>query len=128
MTGRIEEPAAAPFWPIVRRGLFGRCPRCGEGRLFATYLKPVAACSACGEPYGHIRADDGPAWLTILVVGHIIVTLILVTSDDNPWPAWLLSTVWVVVALALTLVLLPHAKGLFIALIWRAKSPGSEPD
>ena len=56
----------------VLRGLRGRCPHCGQGHLFRAYLKPVDACSVCHEPLKHIRADDGPAWLTILIVGHAV--------------------------------------------------------
>jgi len=49
-------PNRPPLWLAIRRGLACRCPNCGGGRLFASYLKQVDACAACGEPLGHIRS------------------------------------------------------------------------
>ena len=114
------------FGLVAWRGLTGRCPNCGKGRLFARYLKQVDRCAVCGEDYGHIRADDGPAWLTILVVGHIVVGAVLSVEPYVDWPQCLSTTLWAGLALTLTLLGLPRAKGLFIAFIWRHKMPGSE--
>jgi uncharacterized protein (DUF983 family) len=58
-------------------GLRGRCPHCGEGRLFARYLKIANHCPACGEALHHHRADDAPPYFTILIAGHVIVPLLL---------------------------------------------------
>jgi uncharacterized protein (DUF983 family) len=112
------------MWSFIRRGLAGRCPKCGVGHLFPRYLKQVEYCKACLEHLGHIRADDGPAWLTILVVGHILAPLMLILIPGNTWPDWLLMAVWLSAALILVLALLPRAKGLFIAVIWRTNCLG----
>lgn len=111
---------------VTVRGFVGRCPQCGKGRLFARYLKPVAQCSVCNEPLGHIRADDGPAWLTILIVGHILGPVLLEVVPNSSWPDWVSMLVWPAVALLLALVFLPRAKGLFIGMIWRTGCVGSE--
>ncbi|MFN3828296.1 MAG: DUF983 domain-containing protein [Micavibrio sp.] len=108
-----------PFWPQAKRALRGCCPRCGEGKLFRAYLRQVDACAVCGEKYGHIRADDGPAWLTILAVGHIIVPLILEFERDSTWPMWMPMVLWPSLALGLALLILPYAKALFITILWR---------
>lgn len=108
------------------RGFLRRCPRCGQGHLFKAYLKQVDACAVCHEDYAHIRADDAPPWLTILVVGHIIVPLIFVVDSWFSWPNWLVMTVWPAITISLALAVLPRAKGVFIALIWAARAPGSE--
>lgn len=117
------DPAASgqksPFWPQARRALVGRCPRCGRGRLFKSYLKQVENCADCGEAFGHIRADDGPAWLTILLVGHLIVPLVVAFEKDSTWPMWVPMVLWPGLALVLALLLLPLAKSLFITLLWR---------
>lgn len=102
----------------VRRGAMLRCPHCGKGRLFRAYLKPVDQCSVCGEAYGHIRADDGPTWLTILVVGHVIVAVALLAIGGIAWPTWVVVAFFSVLAVVLSLALLPSAKGIFIAVIW----------
>ena len=110
-----------PLWPQVKRALRGRCPQCGSGKLFRGYLKQVDECAVCAEHYGDIRADDGPAWLTILAVGHIIVPLILEVEKDSAWPIWVPMVLWPMLALSLSLLILPLAKGFFITILWRGR-------
>jgi uncharacterized protein (DUF983 family) len=122
-------PSAPPpleGWLVALRGLIGRCPSCGRGRLLRRYLKPVERCEQCGEAFGHIRADDGPAWLTIVVVGHIMGPLLLYAVPGSRLSDAVAMLVWPLVALLLALLVLPRAKGLFIGLIWRSGSIGSE--
>jgi len=111
---------------IALRALRCRCPACGEGPLLAGYTRQVEHCASCGERFGHIRADDGPAWLTILIVGHVVVSFILAVEPNVDWPQWLSTTVWLGVAVAATLFFLPRAKCFFIGAIWRTGAPGSE--
>lgn len=120
-----ERPA---LWPAIRRGLTGRCPACGEGRLFRSYLKPVEACSACGEAFGHIRSDDAAPWLTILVVGHIFVPLLISVEQSAEWPLWVSGIVWPAIAGLMCLAVLPFAKAVFVSAIWATGAPGSERD
>ena len=110
----------------IRRGVLGRCPNCGEGRLFTGYLKQADRCACCGEDFSHIRADDGPAWLTILIVGHVIVALVLAIESQGIWPAWLSMTVFPTLAAAMVLLLLPVAKGAFISAIWATGAKESQ--
>ena len=119
MTAPIPNSSIQDFWLALLRATLGRCPACGKGKLLRRYLKPVECCSVCGEKYGHIRADDGPAWLTIIIVGHILGTILLVVVPDSHWPDWVSLTVWPLLAFLIALIVLPRAKGLFIALIWR---------
>lgn len=114
----IDKP---PFWSQAKRGLAGRCPHCGKGKLFRSYLKQVDDCAVCCEHFGDIRADDGPAWLTILAVGHIVVPLVVEFERDPVWPAWVSMVLWPALALVLALALLPLAKGLFITILWRGR-------
>lgn len=104
---------------VMVRSLIGLCPHCGKGKLFSRYLKQVEHCDICHEAYGHIRADDGPAWLTIVIVGHLFAPILLDVIPDSTWPDWVSMTVWPGLALLAALVILPRAKGLFIGLIWR---------
>ena len=110
----------------LKRALFGLCPNCGKGKLFAKYLKQVDSCSNCNESFGDIRADDGPAWLTIMLVGHIVIPVLLLVYPNPPWPDWQIMGVLSVFTVVLTLVLLPWCKGFFIGVIWRLKCVGSE--
>lgn len=129
MIPRQAPPASRPrLGVLLRRGLLGRCPNCGSGGLFASYLKPVEHCTACSEPYGHIRSDDAAPWLTILVVGHLAVPIILAVESRTHWPTWVSLAVWLPFVFALTLAFLPRMKGLLMAVLWFTRAPGSERD
>ncbi|HKQ94837.1 MAG TPA: DUF983 domain-containing protein, partial [Aestuariivirgaceae bacterium] len=59
---------AAPVSPLAA-GIRGRCPRCGEGPLFAGFLDVAPRCSACGLSYDFADAGDGAPWFVMLVAG-----------------------------------------------------------
>jgi len=106
-----------PMKLAARRAILGRCPCCGEGKLFRAYLKQVDNCSVCGEAFGHIRADDAAPWLTLILVGHIFVPVMLLFVASSTLPAWESSILWSVVFMIACLAILPRAKGLFIAIL-----------
>ena len=102
----------------MRRGWRRRCPNCGAGPLMKSYLKVQDSCPVCQEPYHHHRADDGPAYLTILIVGHLAAPLLL-----SVWMAWrpdpiILFTLFAIGTTALSLYLLPRLKGALVAFQW----------
>ena len=109
----------------ILRGLARRCPSCGVGHPFAGYLK-VRDCPHCGEALGHIRADDFPPYLTIAIVGHIVVPLLLVSERFLAPPTWLQLSIAVPVTLGLTLALLPRVKGAILGLMWHLGLRGDE--
>ena len=115
-----------PIFVSVMRGLRRRCPQCGNGTLLAGYLTPVENCNICGEDFSAISADDGPAWATLLVLGHVVVPLMVVLGRDETIPIWLAISILMVVMLAGVFFLLPRAKGLFIALIWATGATGED--
>jgi len=108
------------------RGLRTRCPRCGIGSYRAGYLTVAPACAGCGEALGHIRADDGPAYFTLLIVAHVTVPLSLVV--EQRWHPPLLPHMVVAVGLAAVLVwqLLPRIKGAMVGLMWALGLSGDE--
>ncbi len=114
-----KRPLPSAIW----HGICGRCPKCGKGRLFRSYLKQVDECAACGNPWHDIRADDAPPWLTILIVGHLMAPLILNMVRNDNLPYWFVVASLLSLALALCLLILPRAKGLFIAVIWALRVP-----
>jgi uncharacterized protein (DUF983 family) len=111
-----------PTKQAMIRGFLQRCPHCGKGHLFRAYLKQVDACSACGEAFGHIRADDGPAWLTVMVTGHVIVALMMSVEALLTMPLWISVSLFSTLSGAMVLGLLQRAKGIFIGLIWQTKA------
>ena len=107
------------------RGMAQSCPACGRGKMFSGYLKVNHACAACGEELHHQRADDAPPYLTIFIVGHIVLGL-LVTFDmlDIARPIWLDALIWPALTLVLALWILPIAKGAMIGLQWANRMHG----
>ena len=95
-----------------------RCPACGKGHLFRRYLKVNDTCPECGEELYHHRADDGPAYLTILIVGHLMAPLLLLVFETwRPEPL-VLFTIFTIGTVALSLYLLPRLKGAMIGYQW----------
>jgi uncharacterized protein (DUF983 family) len=109
---------ARPLMEAMKRGFFGRCPHCGEGKLFRAFVKTVDTCSVCGEEIHHHRADDLPAYLDIVIVGHIVLGAFMTVEMTTLWPMWLHLAVWVPLTLILALALLQPIKGAVIGLQW----------
>jgi len=109
--------AAKATGPLMR-GLRGRCPACGEGRMFRKFLKVADECPHCGEELHHHRADDFPAYLDIVIVGHILVPILVAVETECAPPLWLSMTMWPAIALVATLALLQPIKGAVVALQW----------
>jgi len=102
----------------LKRGSRCKCPSCGEGAVFKGYLKVRSECAVCGLDFTPQRADDGPAYVVILIVGHLVGFSLPVAFEafrDNPL---LVACLLSVVAIALCLVLLPPVKAMFVAFQW----------
>ena len=124
MTDTLTSMDDRPLKPALLRGFLRLCPACGQGRMFDGYLHVRDACPACGQVLSHHRADDGPAYLTILIVGHLMAPLILWAFVKwRPDPVTL-ATVFTIGCVALSLFLLPRLKGAFVALQWSRRMHG----
>lgn len=99
-------------------GLFGRCPRCGKGRLFSSYLKIAETCAECGLDFRGEDAGDGPAVFIMFAVGFIVVPMALIVEIAVTPPMWLHMAIWLPLAIILIAVLLPPFKGVLYALQW----------
>lgn len=103
--------------PVIA-GLSGRCPRCGEGRLFSGFLKFASGCDACGLDYSSEDAGDGPAVFIILIVGFLVVPLALALELAAQPPLWLHVVLWLPTALGLCVALLRPLRGVMLTLQW----------
>ena len=129
MTIKTAEIIAVPrigTMTALLRGLGRRCPGCGEKPAFRNYLKQVTVCEGCGAALGEISADDIPPYVTIFIVGHIIVPLILVVEQVYEPAEWLQMAVWPTLTLLLTLALLPFIKGGVLGVMWSLSMKGDE--
>jgi uncharacterized protein (DUF983 family) len=109
------------------RGFRGRCPACGEGRLFRSFLKVNESCPVCGEELHHHRADDFPAYLVIVIVGHIVVPLVLAVETQLAPAYWIHLALWLPLTFGLSLGLLQPVKGTVVAVQWFLGMHGFEP-
>ncbi len=109
--------------PSLLRGWRRKCPNCGAGPVLKGYLKVNDSCTVCRQEFSHHRADDGPAYLTILIVGHLMAPMLhIVFVTWRPEPLTLF-TIFAVGCVGLSLYLLPRLKGALIGFQW-AKGMG----
>ncbi|QYM73163.1 DUF983 domain-containing protein [Pseudochrobactrum sp. Wa41.01b-1] len=118
--GEKTKPARTPrpLGQAMQRGFLSRCPHCGDGKLFRSFLRPVANCSVCNEDYTLQRADDLPAYLTVLIVGHVVVALFMMVENMGGLSLWGHLAIWGPVTILMSLVLLQPIKGATIGLQW----------
>jgi uncharacterized protein (DUF983 family) len=124
-------PYASPasLWTALGRGARNRCPVCGDGKVFAGYLRVMPACAHCGAPLGTLRADDAPPYFTIFLVGHLLLPPVLWIEKAYAPPMLLQMAVWLpLFALACVLLLRP-VKGATVGLLARLAfpAPGADP-
>jgi len=97
--------------------------------MFDGYLKVRRNCASCGEDLHHHRADDLPAWATMLIVGHVLVACLLLVEVTWAPPLWMHWTAWPTLGLLLCLLLLPRIKGMTVGMQWANGMHGfGEPD
>ena len=114
------------FAQALTRGFLCKCPNCGRGHLFGRFLKVVDHCEVCDEDYTPQRADDFPAYLVIVIVGHIVVPALLAVAIAYDPPAWLQLAIWLPITLFASLGLLQPVKGTIVALQWQTGMHGFE--
>ena len=110
--------AERPVWESIKRGMLGKCPRCGSGKLFASFLKTVDHCEVCGEEIHHHRADDLPAYLTLVVIGHVIIGAFMGVEAAVNLSLIQHLLIWVPVTILASLALLRPIKGGVVGLQW----------
>ena len=111
-------------WTAMKRGFRSRCPRCGQGKLFRAFLKVDNNCSVCGLDFTPHRADDLPAYLVIVIVGHIVVPIALIIETDYSPPVALQLSIYLPLVMILSLVLLQPVKGTVVGLQWALRMHG----
>lgn len=123
-TETIEDQEPRSVWQAIRRGFGQRCPSCGEASLYRAYVKVRDDCPSCGAALHHHRADDMPPYLTILLVGHILIPLVLMTEQAWRPETWVHWAVWIPSLVLSSLWLLPRLKGAVIGLQWANRMHG----
>ena len=120
-TGSVEK---RDVWSAMKRGFRGRCPRCGQGKLFRAFLKVDDHCSVCRLDFTPHRADDLPAYLVIVIVGHIVVPTVLLIETNYSPPVWFAFVTYLPFTLIASLALLQPVKGTVVGLQWALRMHG----
>jgi len=108
----------------IWRGCLGKCPACGNCKLFARYLKVADKCGACGlELAGH-KADDAPPYFTIFIVGHIVIPIALIVERTYQPPLIVHAAMFSLLSVIITLISLPMTKGAVVGLQWALRMHG----
>ncbi len=113
--------AYPPVSPLIA-GIGGKCPRCGQGPLFKTFLGLNDRCSTCALDLKGADSGDGPAVFVMFLVGPIAVAIAFIARF-----VWFAS-IPVAFALAggaavlLTLALLRPFKATLVALQYKHKA------
>lgn len=113
-TGRPARPLFNAMW----NGFRGKCPKCGEGKLFSSFLKIAPACEHCGEEFHHHRADDLPAYLVVVIVGHIMVGAVMGFTEVTTLSTWQILAIWGPATVLMAVGLLRPVKGAVVGLQW----------
>lgn len=119
-----DDGAPRPAGRAIGLGLRGRCPACGEGRLFRSFLKPADRCPFCGEALDGHQADDFPAYIVILLLGHILVPTMIEVNHLFDIPLLWQSIIWPTLTLILAVALIQPVKGAVIAFQWARRMHG----
>jgi uncharacterized protein (DUF983 family) len=117
----MDYVASPRILPSMSRGLKGHCPACGDGRLFYRYLKVSPDCPTCGHDLDQYPSDDGPAYFTILLVGHVVVAPLLLFPFIWQAPAALIVPAVLIPLAGLTMLVLPRVKGAVIGALYALK-------
>lgn len=96
--------------------------------MFYRYLKVSDHCTHCGEAMHHHRADDAPAYFTIVIIGHVVVSLVLAVEVAYRPPLWLHGVIWLPMTIILALLVLAPVKGALVGLQWSLLMHGFDPD
>lgn len=103
-------------------GLALRCPRCGQGRLFKSYLKVADSCAVCGLDLSAEDSGDGPAVFVMFVVGFIAALLVVFMEFVIQAPMLVSIIAVCLVVVVGTMALLPPFKAVLIALQYRHRA------
>ncbi len=122
--GHGARGAVRPLLNAMWSGCRGRCPHCGEGKLFSGFLTVAPECSRCGEEFHHHRADDLPAYLVVVIVGHVIIGAFMGVEATSTLSTWQHLAIWAPLTVVMAVGLLRPVKGAVVGLQWALRMHG----
>jgi len=125
---RVPATADERFRWILRCGWKGLCPRCGQGRMFRSWLKIVDRCDVCDLDYRFAAPDDGPAFFSLCIIALPLIFLVVWIEVAFDPPGWVHLITSLPVMVAGTLLPLRPIKGWLVAsqFVNRAQEAGTQ--
>ena len=117
-----------PVFDAMLKGLMGRCPKCGVGRLFKGFLEVRDHCPHCGEALYHHRADDAPPYVVMSFVSIVVIAVMFWLGIAYEPPLWVHAAVFLPLTIVLSLAMLRPTKGVMVGLQWAKRMHGFNPD
>lgn len=124
VTNEFRQTPPRAVMPAMLNGMLGRCPHCGSGRLFGSFLKTAESCGVCHEELHHHRADDFPAYLVVFIVGHIVVGAFMGFEMMFELSTWQHLAIWIPVTILMAIALIQPVKGTVVGLQWALRMHG----
>lgn len=121
---QLETLEKREVFPAMMKGVRGKCPSCGETKLFTNGLKVQDTCSSCNEEFHHHRADDLPAYLNIFVVGHVVVAMMMMALTWKLVGMWTGMFMTIGVAILASIFLMRPLKGMVVGAQWAMRMHG----
>ena len=109
------------LFSVLLSGMLKKCPKCGKGKVFSSYLKINQKCQNCSEELSIYKTDDFGPWLSIILGGHIIVPLVLTVEQTFAPAMWIQAVIWIPLTLIIVLLLLPISKSICLAILWNLR-------
>ncbi|GAA0385176.1 DUF983 domain-containing protein [Brevundimonas terrae] len=100
----------------VWAGVRGRCPECGQGALFAGWLKVSETCEACGFALGKVETGDGAATFIMQITGITVGMSAVAFNLAYRPPLWVNLVFWLPLVIVVAVGLMRPGKGLMTAL------------
>lgn len=94
------------------------------GEIFDGFLETRDHCRACGLDLSGHEAHDFPAYIVILVLGHVVVSAMISINVMLSIPVMWQVVIWPTVTIVLALSLIRPVKGAVIAFQWARRMHG----
>lgn len=107
---------------VMRVGFTSCCPRCGEGRLYKSVLKPADKCLHCNLDFNFIETGDGPAVFVILIIGFLVTALAMALQVSVSPPLWVHMVIWTPLIIVLAIMGLQFSKSIMITLQYQTRA------
>lgn len=121
-----EEASGRSLKGAMLRGFMCKCPSCGKAGLFDGLVSVKKQCEACDEDLSHEMADDFPAYLNVLIVGHVLIGFAMGMMKYNFFDIWTTTFLTIIVCAVVSLGLMRPLKGLVVGSQWALGMHGFE--